>query len=77
MIQSRKFVVEIFVGLAKAYVTVGLEGSKEFVNNTVKHTMKGVKLNTPLLAKNAAVCYVNKKLKEHNNKVNNRLNELS
>ena len=39
--------------------------------------LKGVKENTPLLAKNPAVYHANKKLKDFNNKVNNKFDELN
>ena len=70
VIKFGKFVDDLIASLGEAAFKPGLEWAKELEKDKVKV----VRENAPLLVEIATVSYVNKKLKEFNNKVKNELN---
>ena len=70
MIPLGGFVGESIANLGEGASMAGLKGVEELAKDTVIE----VKENAPLLARVAAVYYANKKLKDFNNKVNNKFN---
>ena len=73
MIQLGRLAGELIASLGDAALMAGLKGVKELSKDTIKWVTE----NAPLLAKNAAVYHANKKLKDLNNKVNNKFHELN